>query len=426
MEEIKKKEISYLLGAGFSVEANYPTANELNERLRKINMDEILIDSSGISYFLKPGEKDVNAHMSHKKRSFVQKLLEYYCQNEISSVDTFDYERFFDWATDRINNVKHEGFDGFIADLQSDVKSQYKVSGSQLVDDFLRTYNQLIYQMLYRRIERIHYSTYPNYQTFLRLLSKLGNSHIVHIHTLNHDLFMEQLWHTDHLAGKHSDGFDELGSKFYAENHEGYRIRLEYYTGVYTGTFRLYKLHGSVNYIPFNFNNAEMTMVKSAYGARFDSLLKEYKNDKGEIKYFSCWWNYHPDFLTGVKTKPKRYDEPFFYEKVFKHFEENLSNSGIVIVIGYAFRDDKVNKYLMGFLSNSDNLMIVIDPVNRIPPSLDLANLKYIKAKSSEIPYDEIKALIGNNWLEDPDKSSSANDDELKRAMDSFIAEQND
>lgn len=98
--------------------------------------------------------------------------------------------------------------------------------------------------------------------------------------------------------------------------------------------------------------------------------------------------------MTGVKTKPKRYDEPFFYDKVFKHFEENLSKSRIVIVIGYAFRDEKVNMYLKNFLSHSDNLMIVIDPVNRIPSFLDLANTKFIKAKSSEIPYDEIKALI--------------------------------
>lgn len=173
-------------------------------------MDEILIDSSVTSYFLSPGEKDVNAHLSHKKRIFVQKLLEFYCQYEISAEEDFDYESFFDWATDRINNVKYEGFENFIADFHSATPVQNQVTGSQLVDDFLRTYNQLIFQKLYRRIERVQYSTYPNYQTYLRLLSKLGNNHIVHIHTLNHDLFMEQLWHTDQLAGRHSDGFAEF------------------------------------------------------------------------------------------------------------------------------------------------------------------------------------------------------------------------
>ncbi len=202
---MEKKDISFLLGAGFSVDAGYPTAKQLNERLRKINKDEILIDGSGISFLLKPGEVDVNANLSNKKRKFVQEFLEFYVSNELSSEDEFDYELFYDWAIERSNKNDNLKLQAFIDDYQKGVPVEMKQSCSQLIDDFFRTYNQLIYQMLFRPVERIHYSTFPNYQIYLRFLSKLGNNHIVHIHTLNHDLFMEQLCILT-SSGRHSDG----------------------------------------------------------------------------------------------------------------------------------------------------------------------------------------------------------------------------
>ncbi len=141
-------------------------------------------------------------------------------------------------------------------------------------------------------------------------------------------------------------------------------------------------------------------MVKSISKARIDSLLKEVVNEKGEHEYVNCWWLYHPDFLTGVDTKPKRYLEPFYYGQVFKHFEENLNKSRFLIVIGYAFRDEKVNGYIEVFLNNKNNTVVVIDPSRPNHKLLDLSNVKYIKSKTSDMEYEDLKNLVGADWQE--------------------------
>ena len=48
-----------------------------------------------------------------------------------------------------------------------------------------------------------------------------------------------------------SDGFDEYGSEYYSviAPQNDYHIRLERYTAYYNTPIRLYKLHGSLDYV---------------------------------------------------------------------------------------------------------------------------------------------------------------------------------
>jgi len=92
---------------------------------------------------------------------------------------------------------------------------------------------------------------YPGYTGIMNCISELSNRHIINIHTLNHDLFFESFNHSDFLKGDLSDGFEELGSKYFGKlDVEGrsYMVRLERYTGNYHEKIRLYKLHGSLDY----------------------------------------------------------------------------------------------------------------------------------------------------------------------------------
>mgnify|MGYP003467862353 FL=1 len=95
---------------------------------------------------------------------------------------------------------------------------------------------------------------YNGYQGFLTYLSELSRKFIVNVHTLNHDLLFESFNNTGFINGEISDGFDEYGSEYYgklSDNGRTYHCRLERYKGRYNTPIRLYKLHGSLDYVPF-------------------------------------------------------------------------------------------------------------------------------------------------------------------------------
>nr|MBA3285472.1 hypothetical protein [Nitrosopumilus sp.] len=227
-------QVSILLGAGFSVPAGYPTAAQLNERLKTIDASEILIDGSGTAFFLN-GQEDNNAMLSTAKRFFVRKFLELYSQKLESEGKQFNYEVFFDYYTNlRQKSVSDSSFDDFAKNF----KQEYGESDHyQLIHEFDQTFQQLIAGILYKKVEQVHHiGGYPGYDLYLQLLRQLGENNIVHIHTLNHDLHMEQ-----------------LRSPYYFSN-DGMTVRTMMFDNKYATRHRLYKLHGSVDNLNYIFN----------------------------------------------------------------------------------------------------------------------------------------------------------------------------
>lgn len=90
--------------------------------------------------------------------------------------------------------------------------------------------------------------------------------------------------------------------------------------------------------------------------------FKEEKKDKdGNLVYENCWVNYHSDFLTGTTSKIIRYREPLLYQKLFKLFENNLTKSDMLIIIGYGCKDSEVNKIIVDKFGKNKPCFIV-DP----------------------------------------------------------------
>ena len=92
---MEMKDVSFLIGSGFSAPAGYPTASDLNEKLSKIDASEIAIHPDCRARFLM-GENDPNAHRA-KERQFVQEFLKFYCDFELPLGNSFDYEDFYDY-----------------------------------------------------------------------------------------------------------------------------------------------------------------------------------------------------------------------------------------------------------------------------------------------------------------------------------------
>ena len=358
------KQISILLGAGFSVPDKYPTRRELNERLSKIDASEIMIHTSGSALFLN-GHEDQNAHwMGLKERNFIQLFLEFY-NSEILNQKGFDYEDFFDFYHGLLNgNNKSKKFEKFANNFRK--KYNVATDNINLLRKFHNSFNQLLGRLLTRWTEPVHLAKpYTKYGEFLTMIELLKSEYdLIHIHTLNHDLLLEELSNSDAMVGDFCDGYELLGTPFFAMYKEIYPVRLKYFTNRFNKKIRLYKLHGSIDSYIYNFKNKEFNSIKILPGVEITSLQKEYLDDKGNLQVDNCWWNYYPDFLSGTSEKIERYKDVYYYAEVFKHFENNLKNSNRLITIGYGLGDSKINEFIEeNLLSSIEKKVLIIDPI---------------------------------------------------------------
>lgn len=196
-----------------------------------------------------------------------------------------------------------------------------------------------------------HVEPVKNYNGFLKYLSHLKEDYIIDVHTLNHDLLFESFNRTTYINGSISDGFDEYGSEFYGilnRDNANYHCRLERYTGRYNTPIRLYKLHGSLDYVPYyktveNNFMIPIKYVKIREGIGVSDLLRGRRSKMG---YESSPIAYHADFLTGTTSKIERYNNPLLFKKLFKKFRKNLRNAEKLIIIGYGCKDEGINKMI--------------------------------------------------------------------------------
>jgi hypothetical protein len=356
------KQTSLLLGAGFSVNYGYPTANKLNQKLSCLDPEDFWVHTNGTVLLKKKEDEDP---CYAKGKFFIVKLIEFY---QKYTKNEFNYEEFYDFYNEIYRNEKeltefNEFCDNFRNEYQTDIDNLNLLSETNII------LNQLIGHYLVDRkgnkfYEPGHYCkpTFPGYTGFLDCLEKWGELGVVHVHTLNHDIFFEIFKSSDWIQGNLGDGFRELGSPYYGNLLEKYTVRLQYFTNEYQEKFRLYKLHGSIDQFPFHIQNEGIeTYLKIKFGIRTSDLFKEVEKD-GEFTYINDWINYHPDFLSGTTSKILRYREPWYYEKVFTHFEINLENSEALILIGYGCGDIEVNNLIKKKYDYKSKPIFIVEP----------------------------------------------------------------
>lgn len=387
------KNISFLIGSGFSVPAGYPTTTRLNERLGKIDASEICIHTSGDSRFLN-GETDPNAHwMRIEQRKFVQKFLEFYRDIEVGPEGNFHYETFYDYYR---SPLAGESYPETLAKFLGDFRQNHGVetNNHHLLLDFHHTFNQLIAQLLTKALKRVHLcKPYgQEYSAFLQLTEELAKAHRVHFHTLNHDLYMEHLAHSDGIQGKIDDGFEELGSTFFGElydKYERYLVRLSRFTGKFEQQFRLYKLHGSIDH--YWFQDDELDLIKLKRQISPMKIFKELKKDR-VLQYVNHPTDYFPDFLSGTTSKIKRYGDGTYYPIILGHFKNNLQSSNTLIAIGYGFSDTRINQFIEdSFLTDDSKTLFVVDVRKPDTPFLTRNNVFFVSRGVSEM---NIKSIL--------------------------------
>lgn len=354
--------ISLLLGAGFSVNRGYPTAAMLNEKLTKLTKADFCVSTGGSLCWLSEGQKDPFTYSSY----YTSKMFTLACIEFYSKANSFNYEEFYDfYKSMEQNHNDSKSFNTFCDEFRQ--LYHCKTDNLNLLNGLGNIYNQLIAAFLvdsegkkFYDPGHLGYPTCPGYTGFLNCLQSWGEDHIVHIHTLNHDLFFEIFKSSDWLKGELDDGFKELGSSYYGDFQERFKVRLPYFANFYEKRFRLYKLHGSIDQYPFHLKNFGIDgYIKIKLGIGTDGLYKEVENEKGELQYVNDWINYHSDFLSGTTSKILRYREPWYYEKVFNHLEKNLIASKNLVIIGYGCGDTEINNLIEKYYDKSKHVFIV-------------------------------------------------------------------
>ena len=363
-----RKSISFLLGAGFSAPKGYPIGNDMNNRLLNFDDKEDDFSPSGELAISADGQKPkfqiegvYNAHQ--KYFIFCKRLIKEYAKAHNGE---FDYELFYDFI--KSNEAK---------------KKRYQVLCDDLLDEFesfenylfnvLHIYNQMVEYLLKDREGKNRYDDEPfkignveGYNGFLNYLSQLSSKYIINVHTLNHDLLFESFNNTEYINGSISDGFDEYGSEYYGRlihNNRTYHCRLERYTGRYNTPIRLFKLHGSLDYVPFyrEVENGFMIpdkYVKIKWGMGADDIMKSRKSKTG---YDVSPFEYHADFLTGTTFKEQRYNEPLLFKKLFKRFKKNLRQADKLIIIGYGCKDKGINEIIKKYFDYQHKPSFIVD-----------------------------------------------------------------
>ncbi len=355
-------QISLLLGAGFSVNRGYPTAVELNTKITELKPTDFTISTSGAFAWLHgkpdPFKKSTSYYGS---KLFVLEYIAFYCRQ-----NTFDYEQFYDDLQAKLKGESVEEEFGYFCNAFKEIHNIQRDIGDILFEAN-KIFNQIISALIKDRDGNKYYDTvshghpnWRNYSGFTRCLEAWSASDIIHVHTLNHDLFFETLKSSDILKGELDDGFTELGSPFYGEL-DGSKVRLRYFTNSFQSKFRLYKLHGSLDQYPFHSQNGAVEYIKIRYGVSLEDLYKEVLNDKDELSYDNDFTNYHSDFLSGTTSKILRYREPAYYEPIFQHFEQNLRDSTVLIIIGYGCGDSEINDLIDKHFPKNREVYIV-DP----------------------------------------------------------------
>ena len=356
--------ISFLLGAGFSAPMGYPIGNVLNESLQNFHKFNVCVSPDGKMFAIDKESKQTfygNPYTIYLNCCI--KLIE-----EYSKENNFDYEEFFEFLAQK-KYLSIPQYRELCSSFITETVSLDYISSN--IEDI---YNQMVSYLLKDGDNIVWYDNQPyhigkidKYDGFLSLLKDWAYNRITHIHTLNHDMLFESFNRTDYISGDICDGFEELGSNYYGKlelaDGRTYNVRLERFTANYTKNIRLYKLHGSLDYVLYHKTaNDGISLipeqyVKIKYGIGYDGLMRDTGSTE---KYEEYPFAYHANFLTGTTSKIKKYEDPFLFKPLFNLFKKNLEKSEMLIIIGYGCKDSGINDIIKKHFKGDK--IFIVDP----------------------------------------------------------------
>lgn len=342
------KEISFILGAGFSVAANFPTAKLLGEKLMKSESEPIAFYNEKLVVGTNGKKPEIGFNAPYEEAfHYGVRLMAFYMKTHTD----FQYEDFYDYLTDLCHKAeKRESIDIEVPDM---LPKQY-VTGDKMMDIhthtryFIHVYEELISYFLDMKKD-VDLRPYAKFADFLRRALLEGCK--INIYTLNHDVLLEKIIDSFGLQSVFTDGFSAVGSPYYTIAKDE-KILLERFTNQYDKPICLHKLHGSVNYHMFS-EEVDAAYFKNSCFVKEPTDIDDWKlyvEDKG-TSLRKGLFGYNSEFLSGTNTKVTRYHSSIYYQPQFANFVSDLQKTEELIVIGYGYGDTEINSIVRANIS---------------------------------------------------------------------------
>lgn len=399
-----EKHVTFIIGSGFSIHAGFPTTSQINKRLTS-TIESDFVYSAMEAYYLNGESYPNNAFESLLQRKYFIAFKDFYINEVVGGKDKFHYEDFYDFSMKGLKESWALEYVNFICKFKNDhitIIPDY-VSIFDLIDHVYFILQGLVANLIKSvKLERSHliFGRNSNLFNFSELINYFSNDHIIHIASLNHDCYMERLNISDVFHGDLEDGFEESGSTYYGELDVGqkkinlspssYKVRLPRFTNKFGGKYRLYKLHGGIDQYWYRYNNDE-ELIKSKHWVQRFQIYKEFYDGQNYL-YQNNILPPTPNFLTGTNSKIYRYGTNYF-KQLFDRFNDAMTKSEVIVIIGYGFKDSEINKCISDFLHSTSTKIFVIDIVNQIPKTMQSKNIYYFYGG---VEYFDHNRIIGS------------------------------
>lgn len=350
-----KNYLTVVLGAGFSANAGMPMASNIAERFDRDLRGKILSASSGEWYWSdgKSVAERNNGILNFDYLAYSYVFNELVKKYKADNGDLEYYEDFYQFIIDNysspdwIENLFDTAKEVLLKDrpylTEDDYSKHYLFSFETKqfwkVGEIL---NYLIGDIL-SIIPKSNEELIEIYQGFIDYISKFDR---VDIFTLNHDLLLERVLELNNIP--FSKGFSSENSPVLHRNSP-----VPYFNNIFDQNIRVYKLHGSLDFIQFRHyvkdgghflkpTGGYDYYMTSNYDTKHNSVLVDPKT--GKVLQDQNL-DILPKFITGTK-KMDTIKNDILFKKLFENFNSVMDRTKNLFVSGYSFSDEHLNENL--------------------------------------------------------------------------------
>jgi hypothetical protein len=393
------RRISFLLGAGISIPANMPSVSEITQ---KVLSGEGVAHHSNQSYFFGP------PLYGQSEDPFVQRIIGFLSRlkGEIELYYSYDQRRrpnyediyhitsqIYDSESGEFENPIVKPFiDKILPDIQSSLnKPSFGLNNvweiHELADEASNYIRDIVWHLLSQRPARL------DHLNSIKDACLDEDDTQVDIYTLNHDTILEQCLQQNNLTVV--DGFGDPINEVRYYHSDNFNIELS--------NIRLFKLHGSINWILFRPDESD-DWSGEKIGIPLGRDIWHTRTPEGARQWPS---NGRPEFLAGTFNKMLNYTGGIYAELHYQ-FYQSLKLSNILIISGYGFRDRGINTMVIDwFYNNPENKIVVIHPrptelkenargsiSNKWDHWIDAQRLLLLSNRIEETSWDDIKSIL--------------------------------
>lgn len=329
---MKKPKTLLFLGAGATGPFGYPVTAKFIESFKDkiVDEQEKICLNKLLTGKIKDAEDVINAikcieQIGSKPLTVEQSAFSFLWKHLIESGEIFRF---------RPEGVETKVFRSDII-ISMDKKRLSKTLNSLLREIYDEIYVQ--YQFKSQTLPQLSL----HYKSLFEVLKKFSNENVIDLFTTNYDRAIEG-WCEKELEIEYVDGFKQEAGKVNWIWSPYDEFKKEPPKGKTLIKFR--KLHGSLNWIR----------------SRTTDLPEKTESEDKVSKY-------NPNFSENViinlaETDIPKKEEPFKY--LFSDFEESISKSDIVLVIGFSLRDDYINKIFLKTLDKRPEFRMIVISLN--------------------------------------------------------------